>query len=401
MLFRKKIILGVTASIAAYKSAFLARLLVKAGAEVKVVMTHSAQEFITPLTLSTLSKNPVHSNFTTGTQGEWVNHVELGLWADAIIIAPTSANTLANSANGICNNLLQAVYLSARCPVFFAPAMDVDMWKHPATQNNIQKLEEFGNFILHPQSGELASGLTGEGRMLEPEDIIKKIEHYFVVQTQLKDLNIIITAGPTQENIDNVRYISNHSSGKMGYAIADELAGRGANVTLVSGPVSIKPSHHSIKIIKVTTAQEMHDAVLSNFSSNNFALLAAAVADYKPIKAVDGKIKKSDKEFQLELKQTNDILADIAQKKSTEQIVGGFALETENAKENAQSKLIKKKLDFIILNELSEENDVFGNEFNQISILDKNLHWKSFEKKTKIEIASDIADYINEIVKNA
>ena len=235
MLFRKKIILGVTASIAAYKSALLARLLVKAGAEVKVIMTHSAQEFITPLTLSTLSRNPVYSNFTTGSQGEWINHVELGLWADALVIAPTSANTLANSANGICNNLLQAVYLSARCPVFFAPAMDVDMWHHPSTQNNIKRLEQYGNHILHPQSGELASGLVGEGRMLEPEDIVKKLEHFFAIEKQLKHLNILITAGPTQEKIDDVRYISNHSSGKMGYAIADELANRGAKVTIVSG----------------------------------------------------------------------------------------------------------------------------------------------------------------------
>ncbi len=400
MLFRKKIILGVTASIAAYKSALLARLLVKAGAEVKVIMTHSAQEFITPLTLSTLSRNPVYSNFTTGSQGEWINHVELGLWADALVIAPTSANTLANSANGICNNLLQAVYLSARCPVFFAPAMDVDMWHHPSTQNNIKRLEQYGNHILHPQSGELASGLVGEGRMLEPEDIVKKLEHFFAIEKQLKHLNILITAGPTQEKIDDVRYISNHSSGKMGYAIADELANRGAKVTIVSGPVNIKPSNTSIHVVNVISAAQMREEVKARFSDCNIALLVAAVADYKPLQSVAGKIKKSDANLQLDLVQTDDILAEIASTKKDNQIVGGFALEMENAKENAQTKLTNKKLDFIVLNELSNENDVFGNEFNKISILNKKLHWESFEKKSKFDVASDIADFINNIVKN-
>jgi phosphopantothenoylcysteine decarboxylase/phosphopantothenate--cysteine ligase len=400
MLFRKKIILGVTASIAAYKSALLARLLVKAGAEVKVVMTHSAQEFITPLTLSTLSRNPVHCEFTTGSQGEWVNHVELGLWADAILVAPTSANTLANSANGICNNLLQAVYLSARCPVFFAPAMDVDMWHHPSTQNNINRLEQYGNHILHPQSGELASGLVGEGRMLEPEDIVKKIEHFFAIEKQMKHLNVLITAGPTQEKIDDVRYISNHSSGKMGYAIADELANRGAKVTIVSGPVNIKPSNTSIQVVNVLSAAQMKEEVKARFSDCNVALLVAAVADYKPSQSVTGKIKKTASNLQLDLVQTDDILAEIASNKKSNQIVGGFALEMENAKENAQTKLTNKKLDFIVLNELSNENDVFGNEYNKISILNKKLQWESFEKKSKYEVASDIADFINNIVKN-
>lgn len=400
MLFRKKIILGVTASIAAYKSALLARLLVKAGAEVKVVMTHSAQEFITPLTLSTLSRNPVHCEFTTGSQGEWVNHVELGLWADAILVAPTSANTLANSANGICNNLLQAVYLSARCPVFFAPAMDVDMWHHPSTQNNINRLEQYGNHILHPQSGELASGLVGEGRMLEPEDIVKKIEHFFAIEKQMKNLKVIITAGPTQEKIDDVRYISNHSSGKMGYAIADELANRGAKVTIVSGPVNIKPSNTSIDVVNVLSAAQMREEVKARFSDCNLALLVAAVADYKPLQSVSGKIKKTASNLQLNLVQTDDILAEIASNKKGNQIVGGFALEMENAKENAQTKLTNKKLDFIVLNELSNENDVFGNEYNKISILNKKLQWESFEKKSKFEVASDIADFINNIVKN-
>lgn len=400
MLFRKKIILGVTASIAAYKSALLARLLVKAGAEVKVVMTHSSQEFITPLTLSTLSKNPVYSSFTTGNQGEWVNHVELGLWADALVIAPSSANTLANSANGICNNLLQAVYLSARCPVFFAPAMDVDMWCHPSTQNNISRLEQYGNHILHPQSGELASGLVGEGRMLEPEDIVKTLEHFFAVEKQMKHLNVLITAGPTQEKIDDVRYISNHSSGKMGYAIADELANRGAKVTIVSGPVNIKPSNTSINVVNVLSAAQMKEEVKARFSDCNVALLVAAVADYRPLQSVAGKIKKTTSNLQLDLVQTDDILAEIAANKSNNQIVGGFALEMENAKENAQTKLTNKKLDFIVLNELSNENDVFGNEYNKISILNKKLQWESFEKKSKSEVASDIADFINNIVKN-
>jgi len=401
MLFRKKIILGITASIAAYKSALLARLLVKAGAEVKVVMTHSAQEFITPLTLSTLSRNPVHCEFTTGSQGEWVNHVELGLWADAILVAPTSANTLANSANGICNNLLQAVYLSARCPVFFAPAMDVDMWRHPSTQINISRLEQYGNHILHPQSGELASGLVGEGRMLEPEDIVKKLEHFFAIEKQMKHLNILLTAGPTQEKIDDVRYISNHSSGKMGYAIADELANRGATVTIVSGPVNIKPSNTSVNVVNVLSASQMRDAVKERFPDCDVALLVAAVADYKPINSFVGKIKKTETNIQLDLTQTEDILSEIASLKSSNQIVGGFALEMENAKINAETKLTNKKLDFIVLNEFSKENDVFGNEYNKISILDKKLNWESFEKKSKFEVASDIADFINNIVKNA
>jgi len=401
MLFRKKIILGVTASIAAYKSAMLARLLVKAGAEVKVVMTHSSQEFITPLTLSTLSRNPVHCEFTTGSQGEWVNHVELGLWADAVLIAPTSANTLANSANGICNNLLQAVYLSARCPVFFAPAMDVDMWRHPSTQNNINRLEQYGNHIFHPQSGELASGLVGEGRMLEPEDIVNKLEHFFAIQNQLKHLNVLITAGPTQEKIDDVRYISNNSSGKMGYAIADELANRGAKVTIISGPVTISPSNKSVEVVKVISASQMRNAVKERFAVSNVALFVAAVADYKPKNSVTGKIKKTSSDIQLDLVQTDDILSEIASKKSSNQLVGGFALEIENAKANAELKLKNKNLDFIVLNEYSNENDVFGNEYNKISILNKKLQWESFEKKSKLDVAADIADFINNIVKNA
>jgi phosphopantothenoylcysteine decarboxylase/phosphopantothenate--cysteine ligase len=363
-------------------------------------MTHSAQEFITPLTLSTLSRNPVYCEFTSGNQGEWVNHVELGLWADAILVAPTSANTLANSANGICNNLLQAVYLSARCPVFFAPAMDVDMWRHPSTQNNIQRLEQFGNHILYPQSGELASGLVGEGRMLEPEEILIKLQHFFAIEKQMKNLNIILTAGPTQEKIDDVRYISNHSSGKMGYAIADELANRGATVTLISGPVNIKPSNNNVVVIDVLSAAQMHNAVKEKFATCDVALMVAAVADYKPNNPHSGKIKKSNTNLQLELVQTQDILSELASLKSNNQIVGGFALEMENAKENAQNKLLNKKLDFIILNELSQENDVFGNASNKISILDKKLEWKSFEKKSKIDVAIDIADFINNIVKN-
>jgi phosphopantothenoylcysteine decarboxylase/phosphopantothenate--cysteine ligase len=401
MLFRKKIILGVTASIAAYKSALLARLLVKAGAEVKVVMTHSAQEFITPLTLSTLTRNPVHCNFTTGSQGEWVNHVELGLWADAILVAPTSANTIANCANGICNNLLQAVYLSARCPVFFAPAMDVDMWRHPSTQNNIIRLEQYGNHIFHPQSGELASGLVGEGRMLEPEDIVKKLEHFFAIEKQMKHIKVILTAGPTHEKIDDVRFISNNSSGKMGYAIADELASRGAHVTIISGPVSILPSNKNVEVVNVLSASQMREAVKERFADCNIALLVAAVADYKPINTVVGKIKKTDNNIQLDLVQTEDILSEIASLKTKNQIVGGFALEMENAKENAESKLAKKNLDFIVLNQLSKENDVFGNEFNQISILNKKMEWQSFEKKTKLDVAADIADFINNYIKNA
>ncbi len=401
MLFRKKIILGVTGSIAAYKSAALTRLLVKAGAEVRVVMTESARDFITPLTLHTLSRNPVNSSFTIGSQGEWVNHVELGLWADAFIIAPASANTLGHCANGLCPNLLSAVYLSARCPVFFAPAMDVDMWKHPSTQSNIQKLKEFGNFIIEPASGELASGLIGEGRMSEPEDIVASLQSHFAHYRLMFGKKILLTAGPTQESIDAVRFISNHSSGKMGYALAEELASRGAKVELVSGPVQLKATNPSIEVISVITAEEMYNETVKRFSNCDAAILTAAVADYKPSVQKEGKIKKSEAELLLQLEPTKDILAKLGDLKQPGQILAGFALETSEGRIQAEKKLKNKHLDFIVLNILSPENAVFGSDKNQIEIYTSEGNWKAFEQRSKSEAAREIADHLNELMLHA
>lgn len=401
MLFRKKIILGVTGSIAAYKSASLTRLLVKAGADVRVVMTDSARDFITPLTLHTLSRNPVHSSFTIGQQGEWVNHVELGLWADAMIIAPASANTLSHSSNGICESLLSAVYLSARCPVFFAPAMDVDMWKHPSTQENIQRLRSFGNIIIDPTSGQLASGLVGEGRMAEPEDIVVAISSFFARNRLMHDKKILMTAGPTQESLDAVRFISNHSSGKMGYALAEELASRGAKIELVSGPVMLEAKHPNITIIPVRTADEMYEACMCRFSEKDAAILTAAVADYKPESTFEGKMKKSDNDLSIQLKPTRDILAALGNLKHEGQIVAGFSLETSEGKMHAEKKMQTKHLDFIVLNMLTNENVVFGSDLNQIEIGSPNGKWRSFDKKTKLEAARDIADYLNELMLHA
>jgi phosphopantothenoylcysteine decarboxylase / phosphopantothenate---cysteine ligase len=400
MLFRKKIILAVTGSIAAYKSAPLTRLLVKAGADVRVILTNSAKDFVTPLTLSTLSKNPVHSSFTLGEQGEWVNHVELGLWADAIIVAPASANTLSYCANGLANNLLAAVYLSARCPVFFAPAMDLDMWKHPSTQRNIAALRSYGNYIMEPASGELASGLVGEGRMMEPEDIVERLESFFNLNKQLKGRRILITAGPTQEAIDPVRYISNHSSGKMGYALAEELAERGAEVVLVSGPVNLKTHHPTISVISVTTAEEMRKASVEAFPNCHAAILAAAVADFKADNVSGEKLKKKALGQQLNITGTADILLELSRMRVNGQILGGFALETQNGKANAEEKLNTKNLDFIVLNEFNNENQVFGSDFNTIQILSKRKGWQEHGSQTKVEAARDVADLLNDLLKH-
>lgn len=401
MLFRKKIILAVTGSIAAYKSALLTRLLVKAGADVRILMSDSAKDFITPLTLSTLSKNPVHSSFTLGPQGEWVNHVELGLWADAMVMAPASANMIASCANGQCHNLMAAVYLSARCPVFFSPAMDLDMWKHPATQKNIASLRSYGNFIIEPASGELASGLVGEGRMAEPEEIVKHLETFFNLSRQMHDKHILITAGPTREMIDPVRYISNHSSGKMGYALAEELANRGATITLLSGPVSISAKHPNIHVVKVQTAEEMLQAADSVFPKMDAAIMTAAVADFKPKHTASEKIKKSNSIPEIHLESTTDILQTLASKKEANQIVAGFALETNDGRANAESKVKNKNLDFIVLNELSNENQVFGNDFNTIQIFGKNSGWLTFPKQTKPEAAKEIANYLDQLFNHA
>jgi len=399
MLFRKKIILGVTGSIAAYKSALLTRLLVKAGAEVRVVMTDSAKDFITPLTLHTLSKNPVVSTFTLGENGEWVNHVELGLWADAILIAPSSANTLGHCANGICESLLVAVYLSARCPVFFAPAMDVDMWKHPSTQLNVERLKSFGNFIIEPGNGELASGLMGEGRMSEPIDIVGFLENYYAKERLMKGRKILVTAGPTREAIDDVRYISNHSSGKMGYALANELADRGAEVTLVSGPVDVHLFlHPHIKRIHVISAQEMFDEATSHFARMDAAIMTAAVADYASASIHSGKLKKKEDEMTLDLVKTKDILKELGINKQANQILVGFALETHDGKANAEGKLKAKNLDMIVLNMYNQDNPVFGSDNNEVELGFADGTWKTLGKKSKIELASEIADQLLELL---
>ncbi|HSZ26371.1 MAG TPA: bifunctional phosphopantothenoylcysteine decarboxylase/phosphopantothenate--cysteine ligase CoaBC [Cytophagaceae bacterium] len=393
MLRNKKILVGVCGSIAAYKSAFLIRLLIKAEAEVKVVMTASASAFISPLTLSTLSKNPVFSEFVKNEQGEWNNHVELGLWADAIIIAPTSANTVGKLANGICDNLLCAVYLSSNCPVFLAPAMDLDMYKHPSTQLNLSKIKSFGNHIIEAETGELASGLEGKGRMAEPENIITALQQYFSIDKQLSGKKILITAGPTQEAIDPVRYISNHSTGKMGYQLAEAAVEMGAEVTLVSGPSSLPPPF-GVTFIRTTSAQEMYEAVEKTFHAADIIILSAAVADYTPVVVSNKKIKKKEEQFSIELTKTVDIAKETGKLKSSHQITVGFALETDHELENAQGKLISKNLDLIVLNSLNDQGAGFGHDTNKITILDKNNKISHFELKSKKDVATDILETI-------
>lgn len=396
MLHGKKILVGVTGSIAAYKSAFLVRLLVKAGAEVKVVMTPASHEFITPLTLSTLSKNPALSEFVRNNSGEWNNHVELGLWADAMVIAPASANTVSKMAHGACDNLLLAVYLSARCPVMVAPAMDLDMLQHPSTKENLATLIRFGNHIIEPNHGELASGLMGTGRMAEPEEILKYIEQFFKKSEPLSGKTALVTAGPTHEAIDPVRFIGNHSTGKMGYAIAEELAQQGATVHLVSGPTSLHTIHPAIHVKKVMSAEEMYQACQEIFPKTDISVLAAAVADYKPLVRADQKIKKKDETLSLELTKTHDIAATLGKQKVNGQLIVGFALETENEKANAQSKLESKNFDLIVLNSLNDEGAGFGHDTNKITILDRHQKATSYELKSKKELAKDIVQAIRE-----
>jgi phosphopantothenoylcysteine decarboxylase/phosphopantothenate--cysteine ligase len=399
MLKNKNILLGVCGSIASYKSAALTRLLVKADANVRIVMTRDACNFITPLTLSTLSKNAVLTEYFDPKSGSWNNHVELGLWADTMIIAPATANTLAKFANGICDNLLSAVYLSAKCPVYFAPAMDLDMWKHPATQKNINSLLSYGNFMIKPAFGELASGLTGEGRMAEPEEIIAFIGNDLKKKLPLTGKKALVTAGPTYEAIDPVRFIGNHSSGKMGYAIAEELSALGANVTLISGPSSLKLSDKSIVRIDVTSAEEMLEASLSNFPGTDISILSAAVADYRPKEVSTLKIKKDTSAFELELVKTSDILATLGQEKKSGQILVGFALETDNEISNAIKKLEKKNLDFIVLNSLKDEGGAFKNDNNKITIIDRNHNKESFDLKPKNEVAADICKKVLDLLR--
>jgi phosphopantothenoylcysteine decarboxylase/phosphopantothenate--cysteine ligase len=397
MLNNKKIILGVCGSIAAYKSAILVRLLVKAGANVKVILTADAGNFITPLTLATLSKNPVYTQYFEEETGVWSNHVELGLWADFMVIAPASANTLAKMAGGLCDNLLTAVYLSAKCPVFVAPAMDLDMWKHKSTQSNIDKLLSYGNQVIKPGSGELASGLYGEGRMAEPEEIITFLADAISASLPLLGKKVMVTAGPTYEAIDPVRFIGNHSSGKMGFAIADRFASLGADVTLITGPTAEK-SIYPLKRIDVVSAADMLHACKAEFSAAEITVMSAAVADYTPVQKADQKIKKTSTEFSLDLKKTEDILAMLGQLKKAGQILVGFALETENEEEYAKGKLVKKNLDLIVLNSLNDKGAGFKMDTNKITIFNKAAEKTVFEMKSKTEVAIDIC---NEILKLA
>jgi phosphopantothenoylcysteine decarboxylase/phosphopantothenate--cysteine ligase len=398
MLKDKNIILGVCGSIASYKSAELIRLLVKAGANVKVIMTKDATAFITPLTLSTLSKNNVLVDYYKTETGEWNNHVDLGIWADLFLIAPATANTIAKLSTGLADNLLAAVYLSAKCPVYFAPAMDLDMWKHQSTQKNIQKLISYGNQIINPNAGELASGLHGYGRLAEPHEIIDFILKDLKNKLPLKDKKVLITAGPTYEAIDPVRFIGNHSSGKMGFALAEEMANLGATVTLISGPTTLNISKPNIKKIDVISAEDMLNACLTNFSESEICIMSAAVADYTPIKVEGQKIKKDASDFDLLLKKTTDILFQLGKLKTPNQILVGFALETNNEEVFAIKKLQSKNLDLIVLNSLNDTGAGFKNDTNKITIIDKNLAQTTFKLKTKAEVAKDICAKIIEIL---
>ncbi|MEZ4792068.1 MAG: bifunctional phosphopantothenoylcysteine decarboxylase/phosphopantothenate--cysteine ligase CoaBC [Gelidibacter sp.] len=391
----KNILLGITAGIAAYKSANLVRLFIKAGANVKVVMTPASKDFITPLTLSTLSKNPVHSSFTNEDDDNavWNNHVELGLWADLFVIAPATANTLSKMANGICDNLLMATYLSAKCPVYFAPAMDLDMYKHESTIRSFKILKSYGNVMIPATSGELASGLVGEGRMAEPESIFDFIEKAILDKLPLKGKKILITAGPTYEAIDPVRFIGNHSSGKMGFEIAKAAANLGAEVVLVAGPTNESISHHLINVTKVTSASEMYDAVHQHYHHVDIAILAAAVADYKPKFVSASKIKKKESSLTIELEKTKDILKSLGEAKK-QQFLVGFALETNNELENAKSKLKSKNLDLIVLNSLKDKGAGFGGSTNKVTFITNEDEVIDHDLKSKSAVAEDILKQI-------
>lgn len=393
----KNILLGITAGIAAYKSAFIVRLFIKAGANVKVVMTPASKDFITPLTLSTLSKNPVLSSFTNEEDENevWNNHVELGLWADLFLIAPATANTLSKMATGNSDNLLLATYLSAKCPVYFAPAMDLDMYKHPTTVHSLETLQGFGNIMIPAASGELASGLIGEGRMAEPEDIISFIETDISNALPLKGKKVLITAGPTYEAIDPVRFIGNHSSGKMGYEIARAAANLGASVVIVSGPTHQTADHSLITVVPVENAAQMYEAAHEHFNDSNIGILSAAVADYRPKVVAEKKIKKNEPTLNLELEKTKDILASLGDIKQ-DQLLVGFALETHNERENAIKKLKSKNLDLIVLNSLNDEGAGFGGVTNKVTIIDKNENSTDYGLKSKSEVARDL---LNEILK--
>ncbi len=393
----KKIIVGVSGSIAAYKVAHLTRLLVKQAAEVKVIMTTSAVSFISPLTLATLSKNLVLTEFTQDNTGVWNNHVELGLWADALLIAPATSHTLARCAQGLADNLLVATYLSARCPVFFAPAMDLDMYLHPATRNNLNLLAEYGNHIIPAEAGELASGLIGQGRMAEPEHILQFLEDYWQKPLLWKGKKVLITAGPTQEALDPVRFITNHSTGKMGYALATQALKKGAEVILVSGPTHLKLQHAHLKLIPVKSAQAMYEACAQHFENADIIILSAAVADYTPSTTSTKKIKKEDGDsnLMLALKRTVDIAQTLGKQKKTEQIMVGFALETHNEFQNAQTKLIKKNFDLIVLNSLQEEGAGFRHDTNKVTILSRYGEIDELPLLVKQEVANMICQKID------
>lgn len=395
MLAGKKIVLGITGSIAAYKTSLLVRQFVKAGAEVKVVMTPAAADFVSTLTLATLSKNEVLIELFR--EDTWANHVMLGRWADVMLIAPLSCNTLSKMAVGACDNLLMATYLSATCPVIVAPAMDEDMWHHPATKKNLKIVEENGCKVIPVQYGELASGLVGDGRMAEPEEIIHYLNRFFLNKDSLNGKKALVTAGPTYEAIDPVRFIGNHSSGKMGWAIAEELRKRGADVTLVSGPVALQQKGNGIKQIAVTSAEEMYQACKK--ISYDIAVMAAAVADYTPVEAADKKIKKNGEELTLTLKKTKDILAGLGKEKKEGQLLVGFALETDHEKQNALKKLQEKNADLIVLNSLKDKGAGFGHDTNKVTLFFKDGREKSVSLKSKTSLAEDIVDIITELIK--
>lgn len=388
----KHIVLGITGSIAAYKAASLARLLIKAGAEVQIVITPSGKEFITPVTLSALTGKPVVSEFFTANDGTWHSHVDLGQWADLMLIAPATASTLGKMANGVADNMLITTYMSMKAPVMIAPAMDLDMFAHPATTRNLEILRSYGNIIIEPASGELASHLTGKGRMEEPEKILAAVEDFFTKQEALSKKKILITAGPTYERIDPVRFIGNYSSGKMGFALAEECAGRGAEVTLIAGPVSLKVNHPNITRIDVESAEEMYNASVKAFPSMDAAILCAAVADFRPEEQYAEKVKRSGDILNISLVPNKDIAASLGKMKKANQLLVGFALETNDEENNALKKIVKKNLDFIVLNSLNDTGAGFKYDTNKIAILNRNGERKDFGLKSKKDVASDIID---------
>lgn len=399
MLRGKHILLGVTGSIAAYKAANIVRLLVTQGAEVKIVMTPLAKQFITPLTLATLAKNPIYVDFFNPENGEWNSHVSLGMWADAYLIAPATANTIGKMANGIADNLLLTSYLSAKCPVFVAPAMDLDMYAHPAVQKNIETLKSYGVHFIDAEDGELASGLVGKGRLAAPERIVENLDAFFNGQMSLTGKKVMVTAGPTYEKIDAVRFIGNYSSGKMGYAIAEECANRGAEVVLVSGPTSLSVNNSNIKLVKVSSAREMYEVCNQEFPQCNVTVLSAAVADFTPQNVSDTKIKRKDNNLEITLKPTDDIAASLGKQKG-DRVLVGFALEKENELENAIGKLERKNFDFIVLNSMNDKGAGFNHDTNKITIINRNKEVKNFELKPKVLVAKDIVNEIENLLKS-